>query len=324
VVRGELTVDHPGDDPLQEPEQPLQRPLGDEADLRRTAYSEGGYGLLIKTIQRNVFPGFRPNHIIDTNFTGFSDLVDAIGCVYSDVDRRYYNQSAPGLDNFSSIDIQPGYQKLCGDNQSVSGALPFVRYRHTDLVRSARQQDFIRWAKDQYPISRLIGARNTLLRIFGTHSTLDTGLQSEDGIINLFNLVLNADGNTIRQIRFPANLQPCTQTSCIVTANQACEQQAYARFIAPTPKATTPARVRPGLRQGPQAPGRGPHRRPHRRPPRRSQSGGPALRPHDAGLLPAPDQVRFALLPERDRQLHGGLRAARRIPALLSAGRGPT
>jgi len=217
---------------------------GHGVDKINAAYREGGYGLLIKTIQRNVFSGFRPNHIVDTNFSGFSDLVDAIGCVYSDVDRRYYNQSAPGPDNFSSIDIQPGYQKLCGENQSVSGALPFVRYRHTDtdLVRSARQQDFIRWAKDQYPVSRLFSERNTLLRIFGKHSTLDTGLQSEDGIINLFNLVLNADGNTIRQIRFPANLQPCTPTSCIVTANQALEQQAYARFIAPTAKATTPAR----------------------------------------------------------------------------------
>jgi LCP family protein required for cell wall assembly len=136
-----------------------------------SAYSDGGYGLLIRTIRANVFPHFRPNHIVDTNFTGFSDLVDAIGCVYSDVDHRYYNQSqpAPSPDNYSSIDIQPGYQKLCGDNQSVHGALPFVRFRHTDsdIVRSARQQDFIRWAKAQYPISELLANRDRLLRIFG-------------------------------------------------------------------------------------------------------------------------------------------------------------
>ncbi len=205
------------------------------------AYSDGGYGLLIKTIKQNVFPHLRVNHIIDTNFTGFSDLVDAIGCVYSDVDRRYYNNTL--YTNYSSIDIQPGYQKLCGDNQSVSGALPFVRFRHldSDLVREARQQDFLRWAKDQFSVGKLLGERDRLLRIFGKHSTLDKNLQSTDGLLNLFNLILNSDASTIHQVAFPADLQPCTATSCVVTSNQQAEQAAFGRFMAATPKASTAA-----------------------------------------------------------------------------------
>ena len=97
-----------------------------------------------------MFPGLQVNHIIDVNFKGFSDLVDAIGCVYTDVDHRYYNNTA--VTDYSSIDIQPGYQKLCGDNQAETGALAFVRFRHTDtdIVRNARQQDFLRWAKSQF------------------------------------------------------------------------------------------------------------------------------------------------------------------------------
>jgi LCP family protein required for cell wall assembly len=209
------------------------------------AYSEGGYGLLIKTIKQNVFPDLRINHIVDTNFTGFSDLVDAIGCVYSDVDRRYYNDSNSGLpgDSYSSIDIQPGYQKLCGDNQAVTGALPFVRFRHldSDIVREARQQDFIRWAKDQFSVSKLLSEKDRLLRIFGKHSTLDKGLQSTDQILDLFNLVINADSSTIHQVAFPADLQPCTTTSCVVTSNQEAEQAAFTRFMAATPKAKTAA-----------------------------------------------------------------------------------
>jgi len=219
-----------------------------------SAYSDGGYSLLIKTIKQNVFPDLRVNHIVDTNFTGFSDLVDAIGCVYSDVDHRYYNDSNSGLpgDNYSSIDIQPGYQKLCGDNQSVHGALPFVRFRHTDsdIVRSARQQDFIRWTKDQYGISKLLANQSRLLRIFGKHSFLDKGLQSSDGLLNLFNLVLNADGSTIHQVEFPADLQPCTTASCFVTANAAAEQAAYARFMAPTTKVKAPAKPAPKSAKG--------------------------------------------------------------------------
>ncbi len=116
-----------------------------------SAYSDGGPNLMIKTIRQNVFPGLKVNHIVDINFGGFEDLVNAIGCVYTDVDHRYYNNTA--VTNYSSIDIQPGYQKLCGTD-----ALAFVRFRHTDsdLVRNARQQDFIRWAKDQYGAGNLI------------------------------------------------------------------------------------------------------------------------------------------------------------------------
>jgi LCP family protein required for cell wall assembly len=203
-----------------------------------SAYTDGGYGLLIKTIKQNVFPDLHVNHIVDTNFQGFSDLVDAIGCVYSDVDHRYYNNTL--YTHYSSIDVQPGYQPLCGHNQAVNGALPFVRFRHTDtdIVREARQQDFIRWAKAQYPISKLFSNRDRLLRIFGKHSTLDKNLQSSDQIINLFNLVLNADGSAIKQIPFPANLQPCTATSCFVTAEQSQEAQVFAHFMAATPKTT--------------------------------------------------------------------------------------
>ncbi len=220
-----------------------------------SAYSDGGYGLLIQTIRDNVFPDFHVNHIVDTNFTGFSDLVDAIGCVYSDVDHRYFNQSqpAPSLDNYSSIDIQPGYQKLCGDNQSIHGALPFVRFRHTDtdIVRNARQQDFIRWAKDQYGVSQLVSNRDKLLRIFGKYSTLDKGLQSTDQVLNLFNLVLNADGSTIRQIPFPVQYQPCTTTSCYVTpTSPAAARAAFARFLAPTRKSQVKNKTIPKSAKG--------------------------------------------------------------------------
>ena len=104
-----------------------------------------------------------------------------------------------------------------------------MRFRHTDsdIVRDARQQDFIRWAKEQYPISNLVAHRDRLLHIFGRHSTLDKALQTEDGILELFNLVLNADGSTIKQVPFPADLQPCTATSCFVTAEQSREAQVF-------------------------------------------------------------------------------------------------
>ena len=60
---------------------------------------------------------------------------------------------------YSEINISAGYQRLCGKD-----ALAFVRYRHTDtdLVRSARQQDFLRQIRSRVPISKFIdpGERN--------------------------------------------------------------------------------------------------------------------------------------------------------------------
>jgi polyisoprenyl-teichoic acid--peptidoglycan teichoic acid transferase len=239
---------------------------GHGTDKLNAAYSEGGWNLLIKTIKQNVFPQFVPNHILDVNFGGFADLVDAIGCVYSDIDHRYYNQSsAPGTaDNFSSINIEPGYQRLCGGNNQPNGALAFVRFRHTDtdLVREARQQDFIRWAKSQYSIGTLVSNRDHLLKILGQHSQSDEGLHSIDGLLKLFDLAANMESNhaTIKQIPFPATLQPCTPTECYVTSTPAQQQATWAQFIHATPAGSSepkPAKAEHKRRRGQHAPSTG-------------------------------------------------------------------
>ncbi len=204
---------------------------GAQTEKINASYPMGGPNLVVKTIQRNVFPRLKVNHIVDINFAGFKDLVDAIGCVYTDVDRRYFNENiGTAATNFSSINIQAGYQKLCDEN-----ALAYVRYRHTDtdIVRSARQQEFIRDAKDQYGQSRLINNRDKLLKIFGQHAQTDADLHSVDGLINLFDLVAFADGHAIREVHFPAILNECAPPApCYVTAAAASEAQAYRSFMA--------------------------------------------------------------------------------------------
>ena len=209
-------------------------------DKLNAAYSIGGDNLLVKILEQQVFPGLKINHVVDVNFGGFEDLVNAIGCVYTDVDHRYYNNTA--YTDYSSIDIQPGYQKLCG-----SDALEFVRFRHTDsdIVRNARQQDFIRWAKSQFTQDQIIQQEGTLLRIFGKHAQTDHNLHTTDGLINLFDLVAFSAGHTIKQIPFPAILLPCApvtattnsavqQTPCYVTAESGAEQSAFHAFMSQT------------------------------------------------------------------------------------------
>ena len=224
-------------------------PEGECGEKINAAYTQGGYGLLISTIKKNVFPHLQVNHIIDTNFTGFSDLVNAIGCVWTDVDHRYYNvtQEAPSPDNYSSIAIQPGYQKLCGSSE-VTGALAFVRFRHTDsdFVREARQQDFLRWAKENFPLSKLISDKDKLLTIFARHTTLDTELKTSHGILELFDLVLNANGDTLKQIPFPASETdvPTSGPDYVQSAGAAAETAAFRSFMHPTGPASKPASSR--------------------------------------------------------------------------------
>ncbi len=68
------------------------------------------------------------NYLITVNFHGFKEIVDKIGGVWMDVDRRYYNGTlARRTTNYANINLQPGYQLLTGEQ-----ALDFVRFRHTD------------------------------------------------------------------------------------------------------------------------------------------------------------------------------------------------
>ena len=92
--------------------------------------------------------GLKIHHVVNVNFKGFRSAINLFDCFYVDVDRRYFhsNSGVPISQRYDAIDIQPGYQRLCGID-----ALDYVRFRHadTDLVRAARQQDFLRAAKDQ-------------------------------------------------------------------------------------------------------------------------------------------------------------------------------
>ena len=108
--------------------------------------------------------------MVNIDFLGFVRAVDAIGCVYTDVDRRYYhsNVGVPPEEQYSEINIQPGYQKLCGKK-----ALQYVRYRHTDtdIVRSARQQSFLSQVRRQISPTDLITDNHNLIDILAEYTT---------------------------------------------------------------------------------------------------------------------------------------------------------
>jgi polyisoprenyl-teichoic acid--peptidoglycan teichoic acid transferase len=167
------------------------------------AYSYGGPKLTLQVVKE--LTGLKVNHVVNVDFLGFVRAVDAIGCVYVDVDRRYYHSNvgvAPS-EQYSEINIQPGYQKLCGVK-----ALQYVRYRHTDtdIVRSARQQSFLSDARQRVSLQDLLFDQGHLTEIFTEFTTSD--ISDGDSLLEVLKLLVACRSCAVKQVHFPAELGP--------------------------------------------------------------------------------------------------------------------
>src|SRR5438105_6036190 len=162
--------------------------------------ARGGMVLTAETIEHQVFPGLKLNGIVDVNFAGFIGVVDALGCVYVNVDHRYIHLNAQGGEAYSEINLQPGYQKLC-----YQSALSYVRYRHTDsdFVRVARQQDFLRDLREQVSAEDVLGQIDTVAKAVGRAIT-STFHASAGQLIQLAKLIAFSQAKPLRQVKFSA------------------------------------------------------------------------------------------------------------------------
>jgi polyisoprenyl-teichoic acid--peptidoglycan teichoic acid transferase len=192
---------------------------GHGTDKLNAAYSFGGTKLTVQTIKE--VTGLRINHVINVDFRGFKEAVDQIGCVYTDVDRKYFNDNSNPGDQYATIKVFPGYQKLCGKN-----ALDYVRYRHTDtdIVRSARQQDFLRQAKAQVGTGKLISKQAKLLKIVSKYTSSD--IHGRGAVISLLRLAVDLAGSPVVEIHFPAHIG-----KSYVTANSTAVKKATKQFL---------------------------------------------------------------------------------------------
>jgi len=215
------------------------------------AYRLGGLSLVTETVKATL--GLeRIHHAMAVDFKGFRRVVNTLGCIYTDVDRRYFNDNSGPEPGYAVIDVQPGYQRLCGER-----ALEYVRYRHndTDFVRSARQQTFLRDAKDQVGTSALLSNYDELLAIFGRSTQTDPSLHQNTQVQRLLEQGVLSAGNPVRQVRFPGEIQPDTTTylGAYVTASPDAVEQARLKFLSATKakqRLVRPRVVRDGARKG--------------------------------------------------------------------------
>jgi len=138
------------------------------------------------------------------DYEGFRRAVDYIGGVYVDIDRDYFNDKSSGQ-NYATIDVDPGYQKLKGRD-----ALDYVRYRHTDndFVRAARQQDFLRQARNAGGVHRLASFddRERLARVFRRYFQVDQSFRSTKELFSMLHLALYLaqEQPKVNEVRFRA------------------------------------------------------------------------------------------------------------------------
>jgi polyisoprenyl-teichoic acid--peptidoglycan teichoic acid transferase len=171
------------------------------------AYENFGERGTVRAVKNLMSVGGRKfpiNHVVTIDFGGFRRAIDYIGCVYADIDRDYFNDvTGPG--GYAAIDIDPGYQKLCGTD-----ALAYVRYRHgdNDLVRAARQQDFVRQVRGSKGAKKLMedgiapGNLKRLARVFGRYFSRDKSLDNKKEIFKFAKTVLFTAKNQVREVRF--------------------------------------------------------------------------------------------------------------------------
>jgi LCP family protein required for cell wall assembly len=191
-----------------------------------SAYTYGGIELMTKTIKALL--GIQINHVVVVTFPKFRRAVDEMGCVYMTVDRRYYHVNEPGSEQYFEINLQPGYQRMCGRE-----ALEFVANRHEDtsLTRDARDQRFLLEAKAQYGAS-LLENRGKFEHIFG--KAAETDIHETGQVLDLLYLLAESQGKPVRQVPFHVNLFPSYDTATPQQINESVN--AFLGGTAPIPK----------------------------------------------------------------------------------------
>jgi polyisoprenyl-teichoic acid--peptidoglycan teichoic acid transferase len=193
--------------------------------LRGHGHDEGAT-LAAETV-KEVLPGLELDGIIDVTFAGFIKVVDSLGCVYVNVDHRYFNENigTPETD-YTNINLQPGYQKLCYEN-----ALAYVRYRHhdSDFVRVARQQDFLRNLREQ--VSPELGEIGKVAKAVG-HAISTNFSPSPSILLELAKLIGFSQGKPLRQVKFQAEDEAYMLGGVsYVTSSPALEQATLNDFL---------------------------------------------------------------------------------------------
>ena len=150
-------------------------------DKINAAFAYGGQKLTRETVQD--FLGIKLNNYVVVDFQGFKGLVDAVGGVDINVEKRmYYYDPYDGFE----IDLRPGTQHMDGKT-----AMQYVRYRDEegDIGRIRRQQKFL------MALYRHIASKNIIAKIPGVSKQVMSMVKTDLSLKEMVEL-----GNVMRDM----------------------------------------------------------------------------------------------------------------------------
>ena len=159
------------------------------------AYAYGGHKLTQKVVES--FLNVPINHYVLIDIQAFEKIIDAVGGVDIDVEKRMYYED-PWDDNGGLIiDLQPGLQHLNGKT-----AIQYVRYRdgEGDIGRINRQQKFMKAFLTQAISPSILPKLPDIL------SNISSAIQTDMSLSEMINLVSNLP--TIQQNGLSSSMVP--------------------------------------------------------------------------------------------------------------------
>ncbi len=160
-----------------------------------SALQLGGPSLAMNTISE--LTGLSIQYYVYTDFQGFISLIDALGGIEFEVEKRmYYIDTAD--DPQYNIDLQPGLQQLDG-----STALQYVRFRKdalSDFTRTERQRNFLSAVVDKVKRTSSLIKLPTLLDSVVPYVETNMGI---DDMVKLARLGFEIDTSAIPSIQIP-------------------------------------------------------------------------------------------------------------------------
>lgn len=168
---------------------------GNGYDKINHAYAFGGHKLTQKTVEDLL--GVPIDYYIVINIQAFERVIDAIGGVDINVEKRMYYEDPWDDDGGLVIDLKPGQQHMDGKT-----AIQYVRYRDSegDIGRIARQQHFMKAVLDQIISPSIITKLPAIIK--EVSSAVQTDM-STSKMISLVNILKDARDNGLNTEMVP-------------------------------------------------------------------------------------------------------------------------
>nr|WP_275589231.1 LCP family protein [Sporohalobacter salinus] len=175
----------------------VEIPGKDEDHKLNAAYAYGGPELVVKTVEKLLKVPI--DYYVNTDFDGFREIVDTLGGVEVNVEKRLkYIDQAGGL----YIDIPAGRQTLFGQE-----ALEYIRFRHDklgDIGRINRQHKFLKaLLKKIYNPKVLLDAPELLRHIKDNVETDLPWLDSLKVVTKVVKVLKDLDQNKVEMVTLP-------------------------------------------------------------------------------------------------------------------------